>query len=138
MPAKLLFTLLCDDVREEKSGKLTVIGLYNKVIGFPVGGQPQAAPVKYALPQLCIVLRWSVEAPAQDSITEIIGPTQVTLARVVAPFAISAEGGYSQQILKFFGMIFEEGPHTIRTACGTLIWEEKFLIRGVPLGPVTH
>lgn len=132
MPTQLLFTLLCDDAREEKSGKLTIVGLYNYVIGFAPPDPSLnlgAAPVRFGLPQFCIVQRWQIDTPGRKAVVEIAGPQGETLARAEVPFVISQDGGFCQAIVKFVGVLLSPGTHTVRTVLGNLKYEEHFEVR---------
>lgn len=101
------YALVCDDIREEKSGKETLVGVYsNKII---VGGLPAV------LPKLCFRIRitpirrpldisLSLRAPeGGDSITGLkaVLPARAeesgehTLNLVMSPFVLKAEGEYS-------------------------------------------
>jgi len=101
------YALVCDDVREEKSGKETLVGVYNsKII---VAGLPAV------LPKLCFRIRiipirralaisLSVRAPeGGESITGLkaVIPAgsekseEHTLNLVMSPFVLKVEGEYS-------------------------------------------
>ena len=60
--ARLIATLVCDDVREEKSGKLTVVGLYNRDL---IVTMPEPTP-KITFPKICIVQRWESDDKKHD------------------------------------------------------------------------
>lgn len=101
------YALVCDDVREEKSGKETLVGVYNEKI--IVGGLPAV------IPKLCFRIRitpirrpldisLSLQAPeGGDSITGLkaVLPAGAeksgghTLNLVMSPFILKAEGEYS-------------------------------------------
>lgn len=132
MPTKLEFTLLCDDIRFESSGKLTLIGLYNYLIGFQLNGAqnvPSGAPYKFVMPQLCILRRWRTETPGERTSTEIIGPDGTVRAKIDTTLVPPPEEGFAQEILRFVGMPLDEGVHTIRTTCGSAIFIENFLVK---------
>lgn len=131
MPTNLLFTLLCDDVREETSGKLTIIGLYNYAIGFVAPNLiPDASkPIKFVLPQLCIVQRWHIDSPGRKAVTEIVGPQGQPVARAEVTLVVSPEEGYSHAIMKFMGMVLDPGKYTLRTVFESLVHEESFEVK---------
>jgi hypothetical protein len=131
MTSMLRFTLLCDDVRLEASGKLTLIGLYNYVIRF----QPMAQPfpsvgtvTRYALPQLCVLLQWNQEAAGKNASVEIIGPNGVPTARADVLIAAPTTPGHLQVMVRFLGLAFDEGNYVVRTVCGASISEEPFFV----------
>jgi hypothetical protein len=61
----LQMSVLCDDVRQERSGKFILIGLFD-VIGLP------AFPSVF--PRICIVNRWCCGQGAFRERTRIVGP----------------------------------------------------------------
>ena len=65
MMPDLQMSLLCDDVRQERSGKFILIGLFD-VIGLPV------FPALF--PRICIVNRWCCGQGAFRERTRIVGP----------------------------------------------------------------
>jgi hypothetical protein len=132
MPAKLLFTILCDDVREEKSEKLTLVGLYNYAIVFPRPAPNTGSgevPIKYALPQLCIVRRWAVDSPGLNSVTELIDPQGVVRVTAELPLSVGQPDDYHNQILRLFGVVFDPGRYTIRTKCGGFEYVDYFEVK---------
>jgi hypothetical protein len=132
MPATLLFTLLCDDVREEKSGKLSLIGLYNYTITFqtPPSQERQAGvPIRFVLPQLCVLHRWGAGAAGQKSITEIVDPSGATRARAEVPLQNYTGDGCAQEIIRFMGVILDEGIYLIRTSCDGSIFNDHFEVK---------
>lgn len=146
MGPKLLFTVLCDDVREEKSGKLLLVGLYNYDITFfqePSPGRDRAiAPigtanisaVKFALPQLCLVRRWMVEGAGDKTRTQIIGPDGKTYADVETELRVPLGGGYHQEIIRIAGLALAPGMYLIRTSFPGGTSEDRFEVRIKPLG----
>lgn len=61
----LQMSVLCDDVRQERTGKFILIGLFD-VIGLP------AFPALF--PRICIVNRWCCGQGAFRERTRIVGP----------------------------------------------------------------
>jgi hypothetical protein len=61
----LQMSVLCDDVRQERSGKFILIGLFD-VIGLPV------FPALF--PRICIVNRWCCGQGSFRERTRIVGP----------------------------------------------------------------
>ena len=110
--AKRIFTILCDDVREEKSNKLTLVGVYSKDIVF------KEIPSIY--PKLCLVIfvegikdlfanvKVILKVPESEDIVIIMKPPQkislnnnINLVLAVSPFRIKTTGLGQFQI--YFG-----------------------------------
>jgi len=144
MKPELLFTLLCDDVREERSGKLVIVGLYNYDINFleqkrseteGAADQPESGSTgkqKFGLPQLCLVRRWKVDSPGHKTRTEFIGPKGKILANVERELIAQKEGIYYQEIIRILGPILEPGKYTIRTTLDETVSNEYFEVRAKP------
>ena len=122
MAVRLIFTLICDDVRIERSNKLIVVGLYNRVIGFPNVGQaslkgqtPVGQAPKFALPSLCFVRRWIVDSPGVKARTELIDPNGQSVPIGEEELPVPAEHSYHQQLIRMNGIILIPGVYTIRT-----------------------
>jgi|SRR5271156_6128815 len=132
MGTKLLFTLICDDVREEKSGKLTLVGLYNYKISFaaPVISVASLDPsAKFVLPQMCIMRRWTRDAAGTQSVTQIVNERGGLVASL-PPITLAPvpDEGYCQEIIRLLGLPLERGLHTIRTTSSGMTYEELFLV----------
>lgn len=126
------YALICDDVREEKSGKETLVGVYNEKI--------IVKSLPTLLPKLCFRIRitqirrpldiaLSLRAPeGGDSITGLkaIIPTSTeessehNLTLVMSPFVLKAEGEYSlivehggkeETVLRFIAEIMKTPIH---------------------------
>ena len=65
MMPDLQMSVMCDDVRQERSGKFILIGLFD-VIGLPV------FPALF--PRICIVNRWCCGQGAFREHTRLVGP----------------------------------------------------------------
>lgn len=118
------YTLLCDDIREEKSNKVILVGLYSWKIIFH-------DPLPVLLPKLCLRICFDVSRPHQDRFNLLIrkpnklvmGPYQVKVptdldesgesflnitispfsAETVGPYELIAEhGGKEEKIYRFF------------------------------------
>lgn len=101
------YTLLCDDIREERSNKAILIGLYSSKIIFH-------DPLPALLPKLCLRICFDVSRPYQDGFNllirkpnkSVMGPFQVNvlpdldqsgesfLNITMSPFAAETEGPY--------------------------------------------
>jgi hypothetical protein len=155
MTPKLLFTLICDDARIEKSNKLIIIGLYNHAINFesrlvdkvrgfqrlaqhaelrgPLGSttaQPPEQPrPQFALPQLCLVRRWHVDSPGHKAHTELIGPEGKVYATVETELPNPSGDDYCQEIVQFAGLVLIPGEYKIVTKFDSLEHTEQFVVR---------
>lgn len=158
MGARLLFTLICDDAREEKSGKLVVVGLYNYTINFQKSseqvpqlfgrlgqsGTPrrklgdaglntsvQQPTTRFALPQLCIVRRWYVDGHGHSAQTELIEPGGNRRLLADRELPVVEPDKHYQEIFAIAGFILTEGDYIIHTTVGESHFEEKFVVRGI-------
>ena len=128
MANRLLFTFICDDVRLEQSGKLLIVGLYNRSINMvaPPPG-PQGAQ-KFALPQLCIVRRWNVDPTDPGNIvnTSVIGPGPLIITLRPLTLVAPPDFGYVQDISIIPGFVLEPGLVVVKTEWGNMVAEEQF------------
>jgi len=158
MPAKLIFSLICDDAREEISRKLIVIGLYNYRINVtlpnpPVRrnlpdlrslaqgqGQPRPKglealrkpeePVqRLALPQICVVRKWFVDLPGQIARTELIEPNGERRLLTERELPVSEPDGFFQEIIRIAGFLLSQGEYKVRTSIGDYVNEEPFFVK---------
>jgi hypothetical protein len=136
MSVKLLFTLICDDVRvEDSTNKLIIIGLYGYSINIGIA-QPQSPPpgagtLKVALPYLCFVRRWQVDSPGRRAKTTIIDPGGAS--HQIGDTELIVRGDdYHQEIIKVAGMLLEDGTYKLVTTWdddGPAVHEEKFRVK---------
>jgi hypothetical protein len=103
--AKLIDCFLCDDVRQEISGKSTFVGVYGADVIIPV--------VPYILPQLYIVSKWNVSSglfkeiafrlvspsgnqigPVRANAPATVKGTRLTMNLALIPFQIQTLGRY--------------------------------------------
>lgn len=121
---KHVFTLLCEDVRKEEGGKISLIGVFGNDIGLETDTLPSG------MPRLCIVTRviggsgkykfvYSLENPSgkkmlqnMEQIVDI--PTHSSVVHLnmqIVPFVIEEEGvcKFVMQLneKKFYSMDFE-------------------------------
>jgi hypothetical protein len=110
--AKKMYSILCDDVREEKGNKLSLIGIYSKSIFF--NKVPAIYPkiclalffegIKEPLPELKVVLKFP---ESEDEIIMLKAPSKaplnddVKLVLVKSPFKVMAVGKAKFQV--YFG-----------------------------------
>jgi hypothetical protein len=83
------YTIFCDDIRHEVSGKVTYVGVYNGVIA------PENGELPIVLPKLCVstTINWyEDELPAPPMTLKIFGPgSDEALSQVEFQFPDSAD-----------------------------------------------
>ena len=103
----LQMSVICDDVRQERSGKFILIGLFD-VIGLPV------FPALF--PRLCIVNRWCCGQGVFKEKTRIVGPDNgpvLTEGQEIAVQLASPESSVTN-VEFFINVKFEnEGVHWV-------------------------
>ena len=133
---KLLFTLICDDVRFENTNKLLFIGVYNYTITFPANPVPSTGPSApaFVLAKLCIVRRWVVESSGQKAKTEVRDPSGKPLMVMDREVEVSKDDAYTHEIFQILGPVLVPGTYTITTTYedrGLQTNEERFEVRVV-------
>jgi hypothetical protein len=133
MPAKLLFTIICDDIRAEDNGKLILIGVYNGVINFRKTAAPQEqdGEMKYALPQLCILRRWSLDSVGVKVKTELVEPSGQKRPFPDTELPLQPESDSSQDIMRIVGIVLTRGKYKLITTVlgqASQEYEETFLV----------
>jgi hypothetical protein len=116
----------------ETGGKLTIVGVYNNLIGFPLPVSSQGLSPKIAIPQLCVFNRWKLDhGVRQTSVTEIFDPKEVSRGRIVHDLLPATDGGDNQEILKFFGIVFDifDATYSVRIRCGNFSYETRFMVK---------
>lgn len=83
MMPDLQMSVLCDDVRQERSGKFILIGLFD-VIGM--------AQFPALFPRICIVNRWCCGEGRHQEKTRIVGPDGQTVVAESKELAIELPG----------------------------------------------
>ena len=146
MAVKLLFTLICDDVRFENTNKLLFIGVYNYVITFPsqptTGTSQQSSQPGFPMPKLCIVRHWLVESHGHKARTEVYDPSGKPLLILDRELETQKDSIRTYEIFQVLGPIMIPGKYKITTTYddrGPQTNEEYFEVRVVDsssLGPV--
>jgi hypothetical protein len=118
MGVKLLFTLLCDDVRVENSGKFILVGIYNYALTFqPIatgaGGIPPAT--QFNMQKLCLFRRWDTDLTDFQVKTDIVGPDGKVVMSFSSKLVKPQDGAFCQEIVQLFGPVFSPGVHKIVT-----------------------
>lgn len=129
MANKLLFTIVCDDVRIEQSQKILIVGLYNRTINFRLPPQQLPAPPKLVLPQLCIFRRWLIDTPGVIVRTTLIDPNLNATQLNNVALQVPDDGAYFQDVTVMPGLVLEPGEYTIRSDWGSGQHDEPFVVR---------
>ena len=133
MGVKLLFTVLCDDIRLESSGKFVLVGVYNRIIAFQ-NAQGTAQSGGWAMPKLCLFRRWDLDETDVPVKTEIVGPDSRTVMAFDTRLVRPPENTFHQEIVQLVGVVFSPGHHRIVTTYQDATLrelEESFEIRVV-------
>jgi hypothetical protein len=145
MSAKLLFTLICDDVRVENTRKLVLVGVYNYTITFPapVGLPPSQpnSPPKFALPKLCLVRRWRVDTPEFTAQTSILDPNNTVAISFETKLTKPSDDTFCQEVVQLAGPVLFPGQYSIVTTVSGAEQEgnrELFEVRLAPETAVAH
>jgi len=81
---ELIDWMICDDIRREINRKVTLVGVYQDVIGVP------AFP--FTLPQLCILTKWDTsKKPVKNFEMKIIQPDKKVIGPVIGELGSSLE-----------------------------------------------
>jgi Family of unknown function (DUF6941) len=97
---KAKYTLLCDDIREEKNNKVTLVGLYSLKVIFN-----SALPA--LLPKLCIRICFDVSKPYIDEFNLLIRkPTQSN----IGPFQVKVLPPSDESGESFLNITFSPFP----------------------------
>ncbi|NOZ22405.1 MAG: hypothetical protein GXP25_15095 [Planctomycetes bacterium] len=82
---KLIDVIVCDEVRQENTGKLLVIGMYLDNVGVP--------RTPFMLPVLSFLCKWRVEAGVSLAGTfKVVGPSNQTVRKLDFPAATAPAG----------------------------------------------
>lgn len=137
MSIEHMFTLVCDDARIEQSGKLIVVGLYNRAIQFNMPNAPAQGtglPEKIVLPQLCFIQRWAVKGDSQYPVSAtLVDPEggKRLIAKGIRMAAV-ADGSYPQQIMFLQGAVLVNGVYHLITSDDSTsepLHDEEFEVR---------
>ncbi len=117
---KLMYTLLCDDVRIEMGNKISLMGVFQNIM-------VEKLPV--SLIKFAVINHW---AGAGDHQTEvrILAPDKQNLVVTSQPTTIQlAEGGFTDNVSFFVNVVFQTpGTYWIQTIANTVVLDELPLI----------
>ena len=125
--AKLIYSLICDDVRLEVGNKVSLMGVFQNVFlpTFP------SVVVKFA-----VVNHWEGNGEFQTQV-KILNPVrEETVSSVPASFTISGQG-HADNITFFTNVRFDRpGTYTLEVfLSGNLVEESPLYVRQVPSAP---
>jgi hypothetical protein len=117
---KLVYTLLCDDVRIEMGNKISLMGIFQNIM-------VERLPV--SLIKFAVINHWRGEGNHQTEV-RILSPDKSNLVVTSQPTAIDlAPGGFTDNVSFFVNVVFPSaGTYWVQTLADTVILEEFPLI----------
>ncbi len=117
---KLVYTLLCDDVRLEMGNKISLMGVFQNIM-------VETLPI--SLIKFAVVNHWQGEGIHQTEI-RIVSPDKNTLIVTSQPTRIElAAGGFTDNVSFFVNVMFQTaGTYWVQTIANTVLLEELPLI----------
>ncbi len=117
---KLVYTLLCDDVRLEMGNKISLMGVFQNIM-------VEKLPI--SLIKFAVVNHWQGEGIHQTEI-RIVSPDKNTLIVTSQPTRIElAAGGFTDNVSFFVNVMFQtSGTYWVQTIANTVLLEELPLI----------
>jgi len=117
---RLMYTLLCDDVRIEMGNKISLMGIFQNIMveQFPV------SLIKFA-----VINHWR-GAGAHETEIRILSPDKSNIVVTSQPTNIElAEGGFTDNVSFFVNVVFPTaGTYWIQTIANTVVLDELPLI----------
>jgi len=117
---KLIYTLLCDDVRIEMGNKISLMGIFQNIM-------VEKLPV--SLIKFAVINHWQGAGDHETEI-RILAPDKTTLVVSSQPTKIElAEGGFTDNVSFFVNVVFpSNGTYWIQTIANTVMIDEFPLI----------
>lgn len=117
---KLVYTLLCDDVRIEMGNKISLMGIFQNIM-------VERLPV--SLIKFAVINHWRGEGNHQTEV-RILAPDKSNLVVTSQPTAIDlAPGGFTDNVSFFVNVVFPSaGTYWVQTLADTVVLEEFPLI----------
>jgi hypothetical protein len=117
---KLVYTLLCDDVRIEMGNKISLMGIFQNIM-------VERLPV--SLIKFAVINHWQGQGNHQTEV-RILSPDKSNLVVTSQPTAIElAPGGFTDNVSFFVNVVFPSaGTYWVQTLADTVILEEFPLI----------
>lgn len=119
-PLKLIYTLLCDDVRIEMGNKISLMGIFQNIM-------VERLPV--SLIKFAVINHWRGEGNHETEV-RILSPDKSNLVVTSQPTAIDlAPGGFTDNVSFFVNVVFPSaGTYWVQTLADTMVLEEFPLI----------
>ncbi len=117
---KLMYTLLCDDVRIEMGNKISLMGIFQNIM-------VEKLPV--SLIKFAVINHWRGQGSHQTEV-RILSPDKANLVVTSQPTTIElAEGGFTDNVSFFVNVVFPTaGTYWIQTIANTVMIDEFPLI----------
>ncbi|MGE3465855.1 MAG: hypothetical protein AB7J13_02890 [Pyrinomonadaceae bacterium] len=117
---KLMYTLLCDDVRIEMGNKISLMGIFQNIM-------VEQLPV--SLIKFAVINHWKGAGDHETEI-RILSPDKSNLIVTSQPTKIElAEGGFTDNVSFFVNVVFPNaGTYWIQTIANTVVLDELPLI----------
>lgn len=116
---KLIYTLLCDDVRLEMGNKLSMMGVFQNIM-------VEHLPV--SLIKFAVVNHWRGEGVYQAEV-RILSPDKTDVLVASQPTGIElASGGFTDNVSFFVNVVFSTpGTYWVQTLANSILIEETAL-----------
>lgn len=117
---KLVYTLLCDDVRIEMGNKISLMGIFQNIM-------VEKLPV--SLIKFAVINHWRGAGNHQTEV-RILSPDRINLVVTSQPTSIDlVPGGFTDNVSFFVNVVFPSaGTYWIQTIADTIVLEEFPLI----------
>jgi hypothetical protein len=117
---KLLYTLLCDDVRIEMGNKISLMGIFQNIM-------VEKLPV--SLIKFAVINHWQGAGDHQTEV-RILAPDRTNVVVTSQPTTIQlAEGGFTDNVSFFVNVVFPTaGTYWIQTIANSVMVDETPLI----------
>lgn len=117
---RLLYTLLCDDVRIEMGNKISLMGVFQNIM-------VEKLPV--SLIKFAVINHWSGQGNHETEV-RILSPDKSDLIVTSQPTQIDlAGGGFTDNVSFFVNVVFSNpGTYWVQTIANTVVLEEFPLI----------
>jgi hypothetical protein len=117
---KLIYTLLCDDVRIEMGNKISLMGIFQNIM-------VEKLPV--SLIKFAVINHWQGQGNHETEV-RILAPDKSNLVVTSQPTKIElAEGGFTDNVSFFVNVVFPNaGTYWIQTIANTVVLDEFPLI----------
>ncbi|MEJ7624500.1 MAG: hypothetical protein WKF34_10960 [Pyrinomonadaceae bacterium] len=117
---RLMYTLLCDDVRIEMGNKISLMGIFQNIM-------VEKLPV--SLIKFAVLNHWRGSGDHQTEV-RILSPDKTDMVVTSQPTTIQlAEGGFTDNVSFFVNVVFQtSGTYWIQTIANTVVLDESPLI----------